>query len=344
MPTAAQLATIDSAQLGPLAGFRNGIINGNFDIWQRGTSLGSGTGERYLADRWMCRSTGSTYTAQRLAFTLGQTDVPFEPRFFHEIAVASVAGAGNFAILSQRIEGVRTFAGRQITVSFYAKAAANRNVVVELEQGFGSGGSPSAFTYATPAITVSLTTVWQRFTATFTVPSIAGKTIGTNNDDFLSLSIWLDAGSTHNTRANSLGQQSGTYHFAQVQVELGAVATPFERRPITNEIQLCQRYYCKSYAIDTNPGTATTVNAVTVYGLQNGTFHRFGTVFPVEMRVLPTVTAFNPNSGASGTVRRGTTDQTAVIENTGSRGTSIGNAGGASIDSLFYHYTANAEL
>ena len=57
--------------------------------------------------------------------------------------------------------------------------------------------------------------------------------------------IWFDAGSSFNARTDSLGQQSGTFDIAQVQIEPGPVATPFEQRPIGTELQLCKRYYNK---------------------------------------------------------------------------------------------------
>ena len=82
---AAQLSAING---GPLAGFRNDIINGNFDIWQRGTSqVVSGYGS---ADRWVNLYSGTSATMSRQAFTLGQTDVPGEPRFFNQIGRAHV--------------------------------------------------------------------------------------------------------------------------------------------------------------------------------------------------------------------------------------------------------------
>jgi trimeric autotransporter adhesin len=71
-----KLASING---GPLAGFRNRIINGNFDIWQRGTSF---TSIGYCADRWGNIPVGTTHTVTRQPFTLGQTAVPGEPTYY----------------------------------------------------------------------------------------------------------------------------------------------------------------------------------------------------------------------------------------------------------------------
>ena len=224
---------------GPLAGFRNRIINGNFDFWQRGTSF---TGSEYGADRWVHRRVGTTHTATRQAFTLGQTDVPSEPQYFCRTVVSSVAGAANFSRLDQQIESVRTFAGQQITFSFWAKADTTKNISVQLQQAFGSGGSPSA--EVNFGVTkVSIGTSWQKVTVTATAPSISGKTLGTGNNDSLVAIIWFDAGSSFNSVTDTLGQQSGTFDIAQVQLEPGPIATPFEQRPIGTELALCQRYF-----------------------------------------------------------------------------------------------------
>jgi len=120
--------------------------------------------------------------------------------------------------------------------------AVNHEDDVELVQEFGTGGSPSAEVNAIGTIKVSIGTTFQKVTITTTVPSISGKTLGTNNDHSLTLVIWFDAGSTFNSRTDTLGQQSGTFEIAQVQVERGPIATPFERRPIGQELALCQRY------------------------------------------------------------------------------------------------------
>lgn len=267
-------ATVSGINGGPLAGFRNAIINGNFDVWQRGTSSSvSGYGS---ADRWVNNNTGSTCTMSRQAFVLGQTDVPGEPTYFCRMVVSSVAGAGNLVNLSQRIEGVRTFAGQQVTLSFWAKADASKPISVELRQYFGSGGSPSADVNTIGTSKVTLGTSWQKVTVTATVPSISGKTLGSDNNDQLVLNIWLDAGSTYNSRTASLGQQSGTFDIAQVQIEAGPVATPFERRPIGTELALCQRYF--------------QFFSVGVRGYQtNGAFLSSDYNYVVPMRTAPTI-------------------------------------------------------
>jgi hypothetical protein len=232
----------------------------------------------------------------RQAFTLGQTDVPGEPTFYHRTVVSSVAGAGNFAILIQRIEDVRTFAGQQVTVSFWAKADATKNIAVDLQQLFGTGGSPSAEVTAIGATKVSIGTSWQKVTITATVPSISGKTLGTNNDSTFSIFIWFDAGSDFNSRTDTLGQQSGTFEIAQVQIEPGPVATTFERRPIGTELALCQRYY-QHYSGLAAFATCTAGDAATANRK----------ILPVEMRAAPTVSVvFASGSGSSITATKST--------------------------------------
>jgi len=221
--------------------FRNKLINGGFDVWQRGTT--QTLGGYGSDDRWFNGNSGSTKTASQQTFTLGQTDVSGNPRFFSRTIASSVAGASNYVLKSQKIESVATLAGQVATLSFWAKANAVKNIAVEFVQNFGTGGSPSSSVDSIGVTTVALTTTWQRYTVTVTVPNISGKTLGTSNDDNLQVIWWFEAGSTFNARTNSLGQQSGTFDIANVQLEAGPVATPFEQRPVGMELALCQRYF-----------------------------------------------------------------------------------------------------
>jgi hypothetical protein len=227
-------ANISSINNGPLAGMRNAIINGNFDIWQRGTSFASPTNANYTADRWKVQfnNTGATRTLSRQSFALGQTDVPGEPTYFMRFDQSVAGSGGTFTQLDQYIESVRTFAGQQVTISFWAKAAASTTMPsVALQQLFGSGGSPSSLNQTTAGSSLALTTTWQKFSYQVTLPSISGKTLGTDNNDALIVVFFMPLNATF------------TIDIAQVQVEPGPVATPFERRPIGTELALCQRYF-----------------------------------------------------------------------------------------------------
>ena len=207
-------------------GRKNYIINGNFDIWQRGTSF---TATGYTADRWygIVSGTGTTTISQQ-SFTLGQTDVPNEPKYYLRIAKSSGAASGDY--LSSKNESVRTFAGQATVISFYAKASAATTLTPTIRQNFGTGGSPSSVNDAVKS-DISVTTSWQKFTITHTFDSISGKTLGTGNNDHIELFFNIQNGA------------GDSVDFAQFQWEKGSVATDFEVRPIAEELSLCQRYF-----------------------------------------------------------------------------------------------------
>ena len=258
---------------------KNKIINGDFGIWQRGTSL-SGAG--YLADRFQGVVTTTTITQSQQTFTPGTAPVAgYEGNFFYRAVTTSGATAGSRALVQQPIEDVRTFAGQTVTVSFWAKAASGTpKIGVELAQVFGSGGSSAVTAIGATAVTIS--TSWARYTVTASVPSISGKTIGTGSS--LNLVLWIDAGSDFATRASSIGNQSGTFDIWGLQVEAGSTATPFTTATgtIQGELAACQRYYWRS------GGTASNQTL----SLSNGAYSTTGFVArfinPVQMRVAPT--------------------------------------------------------
>jgi len=345
------LAQLGNAYADGALSNRSKIINGNFDVWQRGTSGSSG----YIADRWTTVSSGSTTAISRQSFTLGQTDVPDEPIYFHRVVVTSVAGAGSNAILVQRVEGVRNLAGQAATLSFWAKADASKNIAAEFVQVYGSGGSPSSATIAIGVTTIALTTAWQKFTVTVNIPSISGKTLGTAGDDFLSMNFWFDAGGDFNGRTNSLGQQSGTFDIAQVQLEAGDTATPFEHRSFGAELALCQRYFQSSFATGTAPAAGLLISMYvtgTAYSTSAGT--GLGTRFPVDMRSTPTMAYYpaTPASGSVGTVsvysggwaNRPATPHDAVSPTMQAFDINASSAFTVGPFMCQYNYTANAEL
>ena len=133
---------------------------------------------------------------------------------------------------------------------------------------------------------------------TIAIPSITGKTIGTDpNTSSLAVVFWLDAGSTFNARTNSLGQQSGTFDIAQVQLEAGSVATNFEYQSFGDTLQRCLRYYEKSFPYTTAPvQNAGAVGATTWNLALAGAVAGIAPMslpFKVTKRAIPTMTFFN---------------------------------------------------
>jgi len=288
------------------SGYKNKIINGNFDIWQRGTS--NGMSGYYTADRWKSSNIGTTKIASQQSFTVGQTDVPGEPTYFMRHVVTSSAGAGNYSINHQMIENVRTLAGKTVTFSFYAKADSSKNIAIEFYQEFGSGGSPSTAVTAF-VTTCALTSSWKKFIVTGSIPSISGKTLGSNNDHTLRAYFWFDAGSTYNSRTNSLGQQSGTFDIAQVQLEEGPVATAFEQRHIGQELELCRRYYM------------TTSDQFSMYGTTGWGYISLGPDIS-NMRAVPTAT-YTTSGNVNISLAQASAAATCLIYNC--QGTVLGN-------------------
>jgi hypothetical protein len=275
-----------------LQNFRNKFINGNFDFWQRATSANLTTASYPAPDRWIWIYDGtsaSTNTVSRQTFALGQTDVPGNPKYFMQYTYGVTNTPSNY--FRQNIESVLTLAGRTCTVSFWARCTSGTVACTfQNQQEFGAGGSPSAGVYGIGSTAFTLTTTWQKFVFTHTLPSIAGKTVGTSHDGSINPSF------TFPTNAGN------TVQFAQMQFEEGSVATPFERRPFGTELALCQRYFFQSQTFGSN-STGLTSNHFLVYGALAGAAQwMFAKSFwPVKMRANPGAVS---TSDAAGTIGR----------------------------------------
>lgn len=262
---------------------KNWIVNSAFQIWQAGTSLVASASGRYLADQFVDAATGSTTAPSQQSWPVGQTDVDPSAIFFHRTVIASSAGAANSASLDSILESVKTLAGRTCMISFWAKAATSLSMSTSIEQSFGTGGSPSTNVTVAGA-KVSLTTSWQRFSTPVTVPSILGKTLGSNNDDFLRIRFWYDAGSNFNTLTNSLGQQSGQFDIWGIKLEEGSESSSYEVPDITLEFDRCKRFYINLPTSSNYSPLAYVGNTTT--GVSYFAVFSFG----LPMRKIPTVT------------------------------------------------------
>lgn len=264
---------------GVLAGFRNKIINGNFTVWQRGTSLASAF---WLADRWQWTANGSGGVAEtsRQLFTPGQTAVPGEPAHFLRVGFTTARTGQTFNVLRQKIESVRTLAGKTATLTFYALSSeGDFTLTTILQQNFGSGDSPSS-TVTIEAGSHTISNGWQRFNVVLSIPSIAGKTIGSDGNDALDLQFGLPVNSTARLRIARVSLVEG---------DASADPDPFASRHPAQELALCQRYFWRGLG-------GASFNQFTTGTGQAVSWH-IG--FPVTMRAEPTLSNSGLASGGS---------------------------------------------
>ena len=293
---------------------KNKIINGNFGIWQRGTSFTSIANLSYTADRFYEAHDGTgTVNVTRQAFTPGTAPVAgYEGSYFYRQAVTS-SGTTTFFQTAQKIEDVTTFAGQTVKVSFWAKADSARTGLVYGDQLFGTGGSSQV---QLDVNYFSMTTSWQRFSFTYSIPSIAGKTIGTGS----SLAFYFRNGGT---------VSGATIDLWGIQVEAGSTATPFQTATgtIQGELAACQRYY---YA-----GTANIWSGNTT----SGSVYYVSATYPVTMRGAVTVTPTGSSAyGFSNTARAVLASYLGTVS---IQATATSTVSGGYFD---FTYTASAEL
>jgi hypothetical protein len=210
---------------------RNVIINGNFDIWQRGTSFTTPTNGSYTADRWRLSYDGSGGTRSvTMNANVGAPLTGGIQQWRTLNLQQAIAGTGQTSLaLSQRIENARTFAAETVTASAYIWGS-TRTITVKLVQNFGTGGSPSS-PVTTTLGTFAVSGVRNRMKLTATIPTAVSKTFGTNNDDYLELVFEVG------------GTGSSSFYFWGVQLEQNSTATALERRSLALELALCQRYF-----------------------------------------------------------------------------------------------------
>jgi hypothetical protein len=234
------------------------------------------------------------------------------------------------------------FAGKQATLSFWAKAGANYSaassaLTTQLRTGTGTDqniwvGYTGSSTIASSAKT--LTTSWQRF-------SITGS-VGSTTTEMALLFAFTPVGTAG---ANDWFEITG------VQLELGDVPTSFLRPggTIQGELSAAQRYYQKSYAQGVALATTTTNGCASWVAQAASPNARSNVRFPVTMRTTsPTITLYSTNTGATGKVYNegATADQTGTVQFQGDQSFNVYiSAGTVSLGQIInFHYTADNEL
>jgi hypothetical protein len=292
----------NGTQLDAFFNQENRIINGAFDFWQRGTT--QNTFGYKSADRWYLDFSGGTVSFSRMGWGPGPRLGRNNPRQHARIAVSGQSGS-NTAYIDQAIEDVRSYAGETITVLGWAnRSGGSGNFRVEMYQNFGTGGSPSS-TVTVGSVTCDVGTgSWQPFAATFNVPTIAGKTLGTNDNHRLNLRLVASGTGmieNHNLDLWGIHIRVGTHTTAACDAYL---APEFGA-----ELLRCQRYYEKSYQLTTAPGTATT-NGIWLACVGTATTARIAQMVKVVPKRVTFSVALWDDVGNAGKCNRGGTNKT----------------------------------
>lgn len=311
-------------------GYKNRLINGCFRVDQRNNgasqTITAAAALAYTVDRWYAYCTGANVTGQRVAGT-GSNQYNYQ-----FTGAASVTGI-NFA---QRIETLNSYDlnGQNVKLSVYMSNSLLTSVTwtayyANTSDTFGSVASPTVTSIATGTFTVSST--YSQYSATIAIPSAA--TTG--------IQIVFSVGA----------QTSGTWVIGYPQLELGTTATSFDIRDHTRELSMCQRYFESTYESGTSPGaTSQTANSIVVYAQANSSTvsQNLSWYYRVTKRTSPTVTLYNPSTGATGTFRNITQNtninasQFCVSSNLTNYASQA--AGIAANETYCAHYTASAEL
>jgi hypothetical protein len=248
------------------------VLNSAFQVWQRGTSFTATSG--YTADRWYVNHAVAGRTVSRQV-TNDTTNLPF---IQYSLRYQRDSGNTNTAnnVLYQSFESVNSipFAGKTVTMSFYARAGANFSAASSrlgvylisgtgTDQNYGVGYTGTAFPINNQ--TATLTTTWQRFTFTGTVAATATE-----------LTTYVESTPVGTAGANDWFEITG------VQLELGSVATPFHTYAATlqGELAACQRYYWRTQNAGAYTSHGNGFAETTAIGAIN-------LVYPITMRTAP---------------------------------------------------------
>lgn len=293
-----------------LQGFRNRIINGDMRIDQRNAGAAVTASDARPVDRFRIQNgTDGAYSAQQ--DSSAPTGFVNSLKFTTTTADASLS-ASQYVMCTQAIEGTNvadlgwgSASAKTITLSFWVRSSLTGTFGGALENSASNRSYP--FTYS-----ISAANTWEQKSVT-----VAGDTTGTwltTTGAGIFVRFGLGVGSTFSGTAGAwagadyfsatgatsvIGTLNATWFVTGVQLEVGSVATPFERRDYGRELAMCQRYACSSFPSGTAWGqNAGTTGAFSYIVLVGGTSAGFGVSMPfsVQMRAAPTLTYYNPSA------------------------------------------------
>lgn len=335
------------------SGKRNFIINPDGALAQRGTTITAATttvnnDDTYTLDQWILLSDGND-----IVDVSRDTDAPNGSKYSIKSLVATANKKWAYLQIIENKETLR-IVDKAVSIAFAAKTTTAKiinNIRVAVISWDGaadtvtsdvisawaaSGTNPTLvanWTYENTAVDIPLHTDW----VTHYIEDIDIDTSSTTN---VGLLIWVD-----DTDA-AVGDE---LFLSQIRLVEGSEICKYEPRHISDEIILCQRYFEKSYDIDTTPGTVVGLGQYNfrLNGLNSANHsHALQVVYKVQKMKIPTVVCYNPTTGTAGQWQVTGGTRAAVASNVGEYAFNTElDLGGASDDAHYYgHYTIEAVL
>jgi len=294
---------------------KNLLINGNFHIWQRGVSFTIPSAE-YTADRWQAsEATTGAVTVTRETETGAY---PFRRYWQLNVTTADTSiGTTEYAGVGQWIEGkyiehlsIGKSTAKTVTLSFWHKHTVTGTYSISLRNSAIDRSYTAEYTQTT-------TDTWEQASITIDLDTSGTWLI----DNGIGLRVWFACavGSTYTTTAgswsagnylassnqvNGLATISNKFRIANVQLELGSVATDFEAISEQETMDQCERYYERSYSSGTlGVGAVTNIGMSYTYILLTSAVCSRGgrsQSFRAHKRAVPTVTIYSPSTGTAG--------------------------------------------
>jgi hypothetical protein len=349
----------------------NKILNGAFDLFQRGVS---GTVANntlfFLADRWRVQNTMTsniTVTRDTSVPTVAQSGFQSAYSMLLTNSASPASPTTSFVNIRYVVEGFdyASIHSQACRLQFWVRSSVTGTYSLLLQNNAGTR------VYVT-TYTVSAANTWEKKTIDLVMDN-SGTWLFDNNaglrvtftliapvaNQTSTLNTWqTDAGNVifgSSTQTPWASTANATFQLAQISLIPGDfsnqgtnVDIPFLRagRTIQQELAMCSRYYQKSYDLGTNPGTAVGAGQFRIYDNFTGSIARAVFSFPNRMRTTPTITWYSDATGSSGVIRNNTTSaDVAITQNSGTgEGSFSGSVTASGAATYTGHYTADSEL
>jgi hypothetical protein len=293
----------------------NALINSDMRYAQynpSGVQFTNTRRSRFPVDRWICFRGGDFLGmyGNRVS-TFGGV-----PGIQNCLRISRGVGDANStaAFVCQNVETLYAipWAGKLVTLSFWAKKGAgftstNGGIYAAINVGTGTDESVrvgyTGYQQLVGGVT-AITDTWTRYSYTMAIPS--------NVTEFSPIFEW--------TSANATGAANEFYEITGIMLNEGPVAAQFTLHAgnHASELAACQRYFEKSYDVDTAPGTATNEGCYVGTNIGSGVF-RAKIQYKVTKRTSTAGFAqiYDPQTGTEGSSRNESGNNTTTIQASG---------------------------